>query len=73
MQFGHDFAQPRRVGGLDGARDLFDKLVTDLSLFIPHREMIEHGAIDGSRGGFGNVDILGHAAPRRFDRMSELV
>ena len=43
VQFGHDLAQPRRVGGLDGARDLLDKFVTDLSLFIPHREMVEHG------------------------------
>jgi hypothetical protein len=36
-----------------------------LALFIPHREI--------ERGGWGNVDILGHAAPPRFDRMSELV
>jgi hypothetical protein len=36
--------------------------------------MVEHGALRGSRfGGLGNVDILGHAVPRRFDRMRELV
>src|SRR5205823_9175772 len=66
VQLCHDFTQPRRVGGLDGAGDLFDKFVADLPLFIPHREKI-------GRGGLGNVDILGHAAPRRFDRMRELV
>ena len=43
MQFGHDFAQPRRVGGLDGAGNLLDEFVTDLALFVPHREAIEHG------------------------------
>jgi hypothetical protein len=31
--------------------------------------VIEHGGF----GGVGHVDILGHAAPRRFDRMRELV
>jgi peptidoglycan/xylan/chitin deacetylase (PgdA/CDA1 family) len=73
VQFGHNFAQPRRVGGLDGAGNLVDEFVTDLSLFIPHRGVIEHGPVTGSGGGFGNVDILGHAAPRRFDRLRELV
>ncbi len=73
MQFGHDFAQPRRVLGLDGARDLFDKFVTDLSLFIPHQGRIERGAVGGSRAGGGDVDILGHAVPHRFDRTGELV
>jgi hypothetical protein len=59
---------------MDGARDFFDEFMTQLPLFIPHREMVEHGALRGSRfGGLGNVDILGHAVPRRFDRMRELV
>jgi hypothetical protein len=58
---------------MDGAGDLFDKLVTQLPLFIPHQEMVEHGALRRLRLGLGNVDILGHAAPRRFDRMRELV
>ena len=72
VQFRDDFAQPRRFGGPDGARHLFDKLLADLAVFIPHLEMIEHGA--GARfGGLGHVDILGHAAPRRFDRRRELV
>jgi hypothetical protein len=43
--------------------------VTDLALFIPHRETVEHGGV----GGCGNVDIFGHAAPHRFDRTRELV
>ena len=73
MQFGHDLAQLRPVGRRDGARDPFDKFVTDLALFIPHRQMIEGCSTGGSRGGLGNVDILGHAAPPRFDRMSEVV
>jgi hypothetical protein len=54
-------------------RDPFDKFMTDLSLFIPHRKLVERGTIDGSRGGVGNVDILGHALPHRFDRTAELV
>jgi hypothetical protein len=70
MQFGYDFAQPRRFAGPDGAGNFFDKLLADLAVFIPHLEMVEHGA---RFGGVGHVDILGHAAPRRFDRMSELV
>ena len=73
MQFRHHLAQQRPVGGLDGARDLLDEFVTELALFIPHREMVEHGALRRLRLGLGNVDILGHAAPRRFDRMRELV
>jgi hypothetical protein len=47
--------------------------VTQLPLFIPHQEMVEHGALRRLRLGLGNVDILGHAAPRRFDRLWELV
>jgi hypothetical protein len=64
---------------VDGARDLFDKLVTQLPLFIPHQQVVEYRALRSgalgwqSFGGLGNVDILGHAAPRRFDRMRELV
>jgi hypothetical protein len=46
---------------MDGAGDLFDERVTQLSLFIPHREMVEHGALRRSRLGLGNVDVLGHA------------
>ncbi len=74
MKFRHHLAQKRAVGGVDGARDFFDKLVAELALFIPHQERVEHGALRRSRFvGLGNVDILGHAAPRRFDRMRELV
>ena len=69
MQFGDDFAQERGVGGMDGARDLFDKFLTDLALIIPHRVTVEHRCI----GRLRNVHIVGHVAPRRFDRKRELV
>jgi hypothetical protein len=58
---------------MDGARDLLDKLVTELPFLVPHQEMVEHGALRWQRLGLGNVDILGHAVPRRFDRLRELV
>jgi hypothetical protein len=34
--------------------------------------VVEHRALRRSRLGLGNVDILGHATPRRFDRLREL-
>ena len=71
MKFRHHLAQQRPVGGVDGPRDFLDKLVAELVLVIPHLEMVEHGALRSL--GLGNVDILGHAAPRRFDRLRELV
>jgi hypothetical protein len=40
-----------------------------LAVFVAHRETVEHRRI----GGMGNVHIIGHAAPRRFDRIAELV
>ena len=52
MQFRHHLAQQRPVGGVDGARDLLDKLVTELPLFIPHRETVEHGALRRLRLGW---------------------
>jgi hypothetical protein len=58
---------------VDGACDFLDKRVAQMSLVIPHREMVKHGALRRLRLGLGNVDILGHAAPRRFDRSRELV
>ena len=45
VQFGDDLTQQRPVGGLDGAGDFVDKFVADLSLFIPHREAVEHGRV----------------------------
>ncbi len=69
MQFRDDLAQERRLGGLDRARDFFDEFAADRAVFIPHREAVEHRGI----GGLGNVNIIGHAAPRRFDRIAELV
>ena len=73
MQLRDHLAQHRPVGGVDGARNLLDKLVAELPLLVPHQEMVEHGALRRWRLGLGNVDILGHAAPRRFDRWKELV
>jgi hypothetical protein len=43
--------------------------VTEPSLLVPHLQAVEHGRF----GGMGNVDVLGHAAPHRFDRMRKLV
>ena len=73
MKFRHHLAQQRPVGGVDGTRDLVDKLAAEPVLFVPHRQIVEHGALLRSSLGLGNVDILGHATPRRFDRLGELV
>jgi hypothetical protein len=44
-----------------------------LAFFIPHR-LVEQRALRGALYvGLGSVDILGHAVPRRFDRMRKLV
>ena len=56
-------------GRLDRAGDFCDKFVTDLAVFVAHREPVEHPLI----GGMGSVDIFGHAAPRQFDSDQELV
>jgi hypothetical protein len=40
-----------------------------LAVFVAHRKTVEHRRI----GGMGNVHIIGHAAPHRFDRIAELV
>jgi hypothetical protein len=40
-----------------------------LAVFVAHRQTVEYRRI----GGMGNVHIIGHAAPRRFDRIAELV
>ena len=69
MQFGHRFAQERGIGGMDGTGDLFDKFLTNPALIIPHRVTVEPPCI----GRLRNVHIVGHVAPRRFDRMGELV
>ncbi len=67
MQFRHDRAQQRRIGGMDRARDLRDELMADFAVCVAHRQMVEHGGI----GGLGNFDLFGHATPRRFDRMAQ--
>jgi hypothetical protein len=40
-----------------------------LPIVIAHRQRID----SRNAGGLGNVDILGHATPRQFDRIAELV
>ena len=62
MQFGDDGAQKCGIGGLNRARDFCDEFVTDLAVFVAHREPVEQRRI----GGLGNVGIFGHAAPRRL-------
>jgi hypothetical protein len=42
--------------------------VANFAIFAAHRQTVEYGD-----GGLGNVDIFGHATPRRFDRIQELV
>ena len=69
MQFGHDRAQERRIGGLDGARDLFDEFVANFAILVAHRKAVEHGGF----GRMGNVHIFGHAAPRRLTEWFQLV
>jgi hypothetical protein len=62
MQFRHDVTEERPVDRMDRLRNLFDEFVTELPLRVPHLQAVEHGRF----GGLGNVDILGHAAPRRL-------
>jgi hypothetical protein len=51
------------------ARDFLDKFLPNFAVFVAHREAVEHRGV----GGMGSVDIFGHATPRRFDRIAELV
>jgi hypothetical protein len=69
MELGDGLAQKSRVGVVDRARDPLDELRPDLAGFAAHGRAVEHRSI----GGMGNVHIIGHAAPRRFDRIKELV
>ncbi len=69
MQLGHDFAQQRHVGIMNGARDLLDEFAANFAIFVAHRQALEHWR----RGRPGNVHVFGHAAPRRFERFAELV
>jgi hypothetical protein len=43
--------------------------MTNFAIFVAHRQGIEACGI----GGLGSVDIFGHATPRRFDRLAQLV
>ncbi len=69
VQFRHHRAQQRRIGLVNGAGDFLDEFVANFAIFVAHREALEHRGI----GRLGHIDILGHAAPHRFDRISELV
>ncbi|GIQ72832.1 hypothetical protein BraRD5C2_12680 [Bradyrhizobium sp. RD5-C2] len=64
MQFRHHLAQQGPVRGMDGPGDASDEFGAELALLVPHRHPGERVGL----GGFGNVDILGHAVFRRFDR-----
>jgi hypothetical protein len=54
---------------MDCAGDFRDKLLANFAFFIAHR----HGVENHSAGRLGNVDIFGHAAPRRFDGIADVV
>ncbi|MGY4312278.1 hypothetical protein ACVWW1_001581 [Bradyrhizobium sp. JR3.5] len=64
VQFRHHLAQQGPVGGANGPGDLRDEFGAELALLVPHRHPGERIGL----GGFDNVDILGHAVIRRFDR-----
>ena len=66
MEFSHHGAQKRRVISFDCARHLIDEFAADFAVLTAHREAIEHRVA-------GNVHLFGHGAPRRFDRMIQLV
>jgi hypothetical protein len=69
MELRDNRTQQRCVVVMDRTRDVGDKFVTNFAIFIAHRQRIEkHRA---SR--LGNVDIFGHAAPHRFDRIADVV
>ena len=63
-----DGAQRGRVGNLYRARDFFDELAANFAIFVAHRETHRRRI-----GGIGNVHVIGHAAPRRFDTIAQLV
>jgi hypothetical protein len=69
MQFAHDLAQYRGVSFMNGASDFRDEFRANFATFIAHRDTVEDRGIGGS----GDVHIVGHAAPHRFDRITELV
>ena len=66
MEFGYHGAQKRRVVSFDCTRHLIDEFAADLAVLPAHRDAVEHRVA-------GNVHLFGHGAPRRFDRMIQLV
>ena len=69
MEFRDDRAQQRRFCGMYRARNFLDEFAANFTIFVAHRETVEYRHV----GGWGNVHIFGHAAPRRFDRIAQLV
>ena len=57
-------AQERRIGAVDGARDLLNEFAANFATFFAHRQPLEHGG-----GGLGNVQMFGHAMPRRLTEL----
>src|SRR5262249_23711914 len=62
VELGDHLAQEWRLTSLDGARDLGDEFRADCCLFPPKRETVEQCR----SGRWGNVEMFGHDAPRRF-------
>ncbi len=69
MQLRDNCPQQWGIFGMYRARDFLDKFLPNFAIFVAHREAVEHRRV----GGMGSVDIFGHATPRRFDRIAELV
>jgi hypothetical protein len=69
MEFRDHGAQQWRIGGMYRARDSLDEFMANFAIFVTHRETVEYRRI----GGLSNVHIFGHAMPRRFDRIAQLV
>jgi hypothetical protein len=69
MEFRDDGAHRCRIGGMYIAREISS---TNWERISPSSSCIGIGESRGI-GGLGNVDILGHATPRRFDRIAQLV
>lgn len=62
VQLADDGPEQSRVAGFDRARNLLDEFVPNFALFIAHRHVVEYRG----RGGWGNVHLFIHGAPRRL-------
>ena len=68
MKFRNNRAQERRIGKVDRTRDFLNEFGANFAIFVAHRQAVEH-----RNGGIGNVEMFGHATPRQFDRIAQLV